>query len=146
MLFLFCRIFSDYFFLQLGKMTIDGFHNEVVRSIKLLHTCTRTMSLRACLYSRNLHLASNVSMRKVFATGKPCTWNVYPLIPHFNLEKLGCKGLCLMLTGELIVYSCSGVRPSSTIFKDLLLWNYSANQSQILYETSIGRGGGPMCI
>ena len=43
--------------------------------------------------------------------------------------------------GELIVYPCSGVRPSSVHnFKHLLLWNRLANQSQILCGASLGRG------
>ena len=48
--------------------------------------------------------------------------------------------------GELIVYPSSrrpsGVRwrPSSTLFKDLLLRNRLANQSQILFGASLGRG------
>ena len=43
--------------------------------------------------------------------------------------------------GELIVYPCSGVRPSSVHnFKHLLLRNRLANQSQILCGASLGRG------
>ena len=45
--------------------------------------------------------------------------------------------------GELIVYPCSGVRPSSSSvhnFKHLLLRNRLANQSQILCGDSLGRG------
>ena len=42
--------------------------------------------------------------------------------------------------GELIGYSWSGVRPASfTMLKDLLR-NRFANQSQILYGASLGRG------
>ena len=45
------------------------------------------------------------------------------------------------LIGELIEYSWSGVRPSSsTMLKDLLLQNGLANQSQILCGASLGRG------
>ena len=45
------------------------------------------------------------------------------------------------LTGDFLVYPCSGVRhPSSIhIFKQLLLRNRFANQSQILYGASLGR-------
>ena len=42
------------------------------------------------------------------------------------------------LIGELIVYSCSGVRPSYN-FKHLLLQNRLPDQSQILCGTSLGR-------
>ena len=47
--------------------------------------------------------------------------------------------------GELIVYPCSGVRCrcrrlSSTMFKHLLRRNRLANQSQIVYGASLGRG------
>ena len=57
------------------------------------------------------------------------------------------------LIGELIVYSCSGVRPSVVRrrrtsssyvvvhnFKHLLLRNRWADQSQILFGASLGRG------
>ena len=46
------------------------------------------------------------------------------------------------LIGELIGYSWSGVRPSSsfTMLKDLLLQNRLPDQSQILCGTSLGRG------
>ena len=47
------------------------------------------------------------------------------------------------LIGELIGYSWSGVRPSSSVvnnFKSLLLRNRLADQSQILYGASLGRG------
>ena len=47
------------------------------------------------------------------------------------------------LIGELIGYSWSGVRPSSSLFtmlKDLLFRNRFANQSQILCGASLGRG------
>ena len=47
--------------------------------------------------------------------------------------------------GELIGWPWSGVRPSVHNFKDLLLWNRLANQSQILYEASIGRGNQCVC-
>ena len=43
------------------------------------------------------------------------------------------------LIGELIGYSWSDVCPS-TMLKDLLLQNCSANQSQILCGASLGRG------
>ena len=42
--------------------------------------------------------------------------------------------------GELIGYSWSDIRPSSTMLKDLILQNHSANQSQILCGASLGRG------
>lgn len=48
------RVFSDYFFLGLGKMSLKGFHEQVIHSIHLLHECTRKDSLRSCLYSRPL--------------------------------------------------------------------------------------------
>ena len=47
------------------------------------------------------------------------------------------------LIGELIGYSWSGVRPSSSVvnnFKRLLLRNRWADQSQILCGASLGRG------
>ena len=51
---------------------------------------------------------------------KTCPCNVYPLEPHFYIAKLGYAVVYLFLahlsrrlTGELIVYPCSGVRPSS---------------------------------
>ena len=43
------------------------------------------------------------------------------------------------LIGELIVYQWSGVRPSFTMLKHLLLRNRLANQSQILCGASLGR-------
>ena len=49
----------------------------------------------------------------------PC--NEHPLTPHFYIVKLGFTGVYFLahlsrrLIGELIVYPCSGVRPSSTI-------------------------------
>ena len=44
------------------------------------------------------------------------------------------------LIGELIGYSCSGIRPSSfTMLKHLLRHRF-ANQSQILCGASLGRG------
>ena len=45
------------------------------------------------------------------------------------------------LIGEPIIgYSWSGVRPSFTMLKDLLLQNRLANHSQILCGASLGRG------
>ena len=44
------------------------------------------------------------------------------------------------LIGELIVYQWSGVRPSFTMLKHLLLRNRLADQSQILCGASLGRG------
>ena len=51
---------------------------------------------------------------------KTCPCYVYPLEPHFYIAKLGYAGvypflahLSRRLTGELIVYPCSVVRPSS---------------------------------
>ena len=66
--------------------------------------------------------------------------NVCLLIPHFYIEKLGNAGihlflahLSLRLTGELIVYPCSGVRPSvrpsftfSKIFSSETAWPIKA--------------------
>ena len=53
---------------------------------------------------------------------KTCPCNVYPLKRHFYIAILGYAGVYLFLahlsrrlTGELIVYPCSGVRPSSSV-------------------------------
>ena len=65
------------------------------------------------------------------------------------MEKLKLKlidflaHLSQRLIGELIGYSWSGVRPSSSVinnFKRLLLLNRWADQSQILCGASLGRG------
>ena len=46
-----------------------------------------------------------------------------PLTPHFNIVKLGFKRVYVLahlsqgLIGELIVYSCSGVRPSVVLLR-----------------------------
>ena len=55
------RTFSDYFFLGLGRMSTSGFHEAVVSSIRLLHTCTRELSLRACVYSKLIHTQIKVT-------------------------------------------------------------------------------------
>ena len=53
------------------------------------------------------------------------------LLPHLSRR----------IIGELIVYLCSGVRPSCVLkVKHLLLRNHMANQSQILCGASLGRG------
>ena len=60
------------------------------------------------------------------------------LVPSFLAH------LSRRLIGELIVYQWSGVRrrrrPSSTMLKHLLLTNRLADQSQILFGASLGRG------
>ena len=63
--------------------------------------------------------------------------DLYVLLAHLSRR----------LIGELIGYSWSGVRPSSTVvrrpftmLKNLLLQNRLANQSQILCGASLGRG------
>ena len=61
-LFIFHRMFSDYFFHGLGNMSTEAFHKQVVYSIKLLHECTRTSTLRACLYNRKLIVGLTVSL------------------------------------------------------------------------------------
>ena len=58
---------------------------------------------------------------------------------------MGCflAHLRLRLIGELIVYTCSGIRPSSVvlhIFKNEYLCNQWANHSEILSEASLGWG------
>ena len=58
-------------------------------------------------------------------------------IPNMFLAHLSRR-----LIGELIGYSWSGVRPSFTMLKDLLLRHRFANQSQIICGASLGRGGG----
>ncbi|XP_045205502.1 carbohydrate sulfotransferase 15-like [Mercenaria mercenaria] len=61
------RLFSDYFFLKQGVMTLEGFHSEVVKSIEKLHSCTKgSSSLRGCLYNRNLHLGLNARIHLGF--------------------------------------------------------------------------------
>ena len=55
----------------------------------------------------------------------------------------GLAHLSQRLIGELIGYSCSGVRPALYVvnnFKHLLLQNRLHNQSQILSGASLGRG------
>ncbi|KAL3876259.1 hypothetical protein ACJMK2_034127 [Sinanodonta woodiana] len=54
------RLYSDYYFLGLGKMTPAGFHEEVKWSIYVLHECLRKNSLRKCLFSREFHVSVNV--------------------------------------------------------------------------------------
>ena len=82
--------------------------------------------------------------------------NVYSRISHIWLiSPCICPFLAHLsqrLIGELIVYSCSGVRPSVVRrrrtssyvvvhnFKHLLLRNRWADQSQILCGASLGRG------
>lgn len=60
------RLFSDYMFLRQGKMTVNGFHDEVLRSVYELHSCTRKSSLRACLYNRQLHVSLNARIHLGF--------------------------------------------------------------------------------
>ncbi|XP_060602535.1 carbohydrate sulfotransferase 15-like [Ruditapes philippinarum] len=60
------RLLSDYFFLQQGVMTVEGFHLEVVKSIVKLHLCTRQNTLRGCLYDRNLHVGLNARIHLGF--------------------------------------------------------------------------------
>lgn len=60
------RLFSDYIFLQQGVRTRKAFHEEVIRSIKELHRCTRNSSLRTCLYDRSLHVKINARIHLGF--------------------------------------------------------------------------------
>ncbi|XP_052778544.1 carbohydrate sulfotransferase 15-like [Mya arenaria] len=48
------RLLSDYCFLKIGRQTAKSFHEEVVRGIRSLHACTRTRTLRTCLYHAKL--------------------------------------------------------------------------------------------
>ncbi|WAQ97045.1 CHSTF-like protein, partial [Mya arenaria] len=47
-------LLSDYCFLKIGRQTAKSFHEEVVRGIRSLHACTRTRTLRTCLYHAKL--------------------------------------------------------------------------------------------
>ena len=90
-------------------------------------------------------------------------YNAHHYNAFFNVTLLcqGSQNECLTihllahlsrrLTGEFIVYPCSGVRPSvrrpSLVhnFKDLLLRNCLANQSQTSCGASLGRGNESLC-
>ena len=73
----------------------------------------------------------------------PCIL-IFKILKHYPMSLHGyvLAQLSRTLTGEFIGYQWSGVRPSSSvhIFKHLLLQNRLANQSQILYGASLGRG------
>ena len=74
--------------------------------------------------------------------------NVHPsaCVIHCHVNKCKNKAFLAHLSRRLIVeligYSWSGVRPSSssTMLKDLLLRNRFGNESQILCGASVGRG------
>ena len=87
-----------------------------------------------------------ISLRHIMKT---CPCNEHPLYtPLLYSKNWGLHGYTFLahlsrrLIGELIVYPCSGVRPSSVgvhNFKHLLLQYRLANQSQILCGASLGR-------
>ncbi|KAK3586033.1 hypothetical protein CHS0354_033159 [Potamilus streckersoni] len=60
------RLYSDYYFLGLGKMTPVGFHEEVKWSIYVLHECIKKNSLRKCLFSREFHVSVNARIHVGF--------------------------------------------------------------------------------
>ena len=77
--------------------------------------------MRFCLFELRISVAVNISVML-----RLC------ILIFSSPEPLGSQG-------ELIVYQWI-LRPSSTIFKDLLLRNRLANQSKILCGASLGRG------
>ena len=93
------------------------------------------------------HHQTRHSPNSLFATDRLCCTAINErTILHENLL---LAHLSQRLIGELIGYSWSCVRPSvgvvrpsasSTMLKDLLLRNRFANQSQILFGASLGRG------
>ncbi|XP_048763501.1 carbohydrate sulfotransferase 15-like [Ostrea edulis] len=50
------RLFSDYIFLKLGDPTPKAFHGKVLRAITMFNNCRKNHTVRACLFSRELHV------------------------------------------------------------------------------------------
>ena len=65
-------------------------------------------------------------------------WRFFSRHYHRTYKTAFLAHLSKRLICELIGYSWSGVRPSFTMLKDLLLRNHFANQSQILSGASLG--------
>ena len=122
---------------------VDLFPNQQLWSCRKLPTFYGTSSLPLHIrVSRNakcdFEITTSVNSSSLYIM-KTCPCNVYPLEPHVYIVKLGCAGvypffllahLSRRLTGELIVYPCSGIRPSSftisKIFSSETAWPIKA--------------------
>ena len=93
---------------------------KFLANIRSLSHLTTYMALNKC-ENETLHIHTKIKASLVQMTGailntglntyitKTCPCNVYPLEPHVLAH------LSRRLTGRLIVYPCSGVRPSSSV-------------------------------
>ncbi|KAL4240639.1 hypothetical protein ACF0H5_001430 [Mactra antiquata] len=106
------RLYSDYFFLKIGKLTPQAFHDHVIRSLKILYACTRQKSLRTCLYSRETHLKSRARLHLGF----------YSIFVQDWLKVFNRNQLLILRTED---YSKEPKRTIQNVFSFLKLQNLS---------------------